>query len=50
MGESIVGRVGPKRRMNSEELMLSNCGAREARESPLDNNGIKPVNPKENQP
>ena len=30
--------------------MLSNCGAGEALESPLDSKKIKPVNPKENQP
>ena len=30
--------------------MLSNCGAGEALESPLDSKEIKPVNPKENQP
>ena len=30
--------------------MLSNCGAREDSESPLDSKEIKPINPKENQP
>ena len=30
--------------------MLSNCGAGEALESPLDSKEIKQVNPKENQP
>ena len=42
-------RVGPKRRLSSEELMLSNCGARRLL-SPLDCKVIKPVNIKGNQP
>ena len=33
-----------------KELMLSNCGAGEDSESPLDSKEIKPVNPKGNQP
>ena len=43
-------RIRPQRRLSAEELMLSNCGAREDSESPLDSKEIKPVNPKENQP
>ena len=43
-------RAGPKRRVSTKELMLSNCGAGEDSESPLDCKEIKPVNPKENQP
>ena len=31
-------------------MMLSNCGAGETLESPLDGKEIKPVNPKGNQP
>ena len=38
-----------KRRLSSKELMLSNCGAAEDSESPLDSK-IEPVNPKGNQP
>ena len=30
-------------------MMLSNCGAREDSESPLDSKEIQPVHPKENQ-
>ena len=30
--------------------MLSNCGAEEILESPLDSNKIKPINPKGDQP
>ena len=33
-----------------EELMLSNCGATETLESPLDSEETKPVDPKGNQP
>ena len=40
----------PYRRLNAEELMLSNCGARKILESPLDCKQIKPVNPKGNKP
>ena len=36
--------------MNAEELILSNCSAREDVWSPLDCKEIKPVNPKGNQP
>ena len=42
-------RVGPERRLSDEELMLSNCGAGEVPESPLDQKKIKPVNPNRNQ-
>ena len=42
-------RVGPWRRLNTEELMLSNCGVGEVFESPLDCKEIKPVIPKGNQ-
>ena len=40
----------PIKRLSTEESMLSNCGAGEALESPLDSKEIKQVNPKENQP
>ena len=43
-------RVRPQRRLSTEELMLSNCGAEKTIESPLDSKEIKPVNPKGNQP
>ena len=43
----IVGLWG---KLSAEELMLSNCGAREDSESPLDCKEIQPVNPKGNQP
>ena len=44
-------RVGPSRKLSTEELMLSNCGAGEKTlESPLDTKEIKPVSPKGNQP
>ena len=36
-------------RLSAKVLMLSNCGAREDSERPLDNKEIKPVNPKGNQ-
>ena len=39
-----IMRVGPKRRLATEELMLLNCSAREDFESPLDRKEIKPVN------
>ena len=42
-------RVGPYGRLRAKELMLSNCGAGEVLESPLDSKKIKPVNPKGNQ-
>ena len=38
-----------KRKRNTEELMLFNCGVGEDSESPLDCKEIKPVNHKENQ-
>ena len=40
-------RVGPWRRLNAEELMLSNCGTVK---SPLDSKKIKPVAAEGNQP
>ena len=43
-------RVGPKRRLSAEELMLLNCGAGEDLESPLDSKEIQPVHPKGDQP
>jgi len=42
--------TGPQRRLSTKELMLSNCGAGETLESPLDSKEIKPVNPKGDQP
>ena len=39
-----------KRKLSTKELMLLNCGAGEALESPLDSKEIKPVNPKGHQP
>ena len=39
-----------ERRLNVEELMLSNCGVEKTLENPLDCKEIKPVNPKGNQP
>ena len=41
-------RVGPERRLSTEELMLLNYGER-VFENPLDCKEIKPINPKENQ-
>ena len=37
-------------RLSTKELVLLNCGAGNALESPLDSKEIKPVNPKGNQP
>ena len=42
-------RVGPERRLSTEELMLLNYGER-VFENPLDCKEIKPINPKGNQP
>ena len=42
-------RVGLQRKLNPEEFMLLNCGAREPLEKPLDCKEIQPVNPKGNQ-
>ena len=42
-------RVGPKRRLSAEELMLLNCSAGEDLESPLDCKEIQEVHPKGNQ-
>ena len=43
-------RVGLYKRLSAKELTLSNCGAGEDVESPLDSKEIRPVNPKGNQP
>ena len=43
-------RVGPLRRLSTEELMFLNGGGEETSESPLDSKEIKPVNPKGYQP
>ena len=43
-------RVGPQRRLRTEELMLSNCGAGKTLESLLDCKEIKSINPKGKQP
>ena len=43
-------KVGPQKRLSTEQLMLLNCDAREGLESPLDSKEIKSVNPKGNQP
>ena len=42
-------RVGPSRKLSTEELMLLNCGVGEDSESPLDCKEIQPVHPKGNQ-
>ena len=42
-------RVGLRRKLNVEELMLLNYGVGEAFESPLDCKEIKPVHPKGDQ-
>ena len=42
-------RVGPKRRLSAEKLILSNLVPEKTLESPLDSKEIKPVNPKGNQ-
>ena len=41
--------VGPSRRLSTEKLMLSNCGAEEDSGESLGQHEIKPVNPKGNQ-
>ena len=43
-------RVGPKRRLSTEELILLNNGVGEDSESPLDCKEIQPVHPKGDQP
>ena len=43
-------RVGPLRKLSTEELMFSNYGLEKTLESPLDSKKIKPVNPKGNPP
>ena len=43
-------RIRPLRRLSTEDLTLSKCGAEEDSESPLDRKEIKLVNPKGNQP
>ena len=42
-------RVGPQRKLSTEELMLLNCDVEKTLESPLDCKEIQPVHPKENQ-
>ena len=42
-------RVGPERRLSTEELMLWNYGVGEDLQNPLDSKEIQPVNPKGNQ-
>ena len=42
-------RVGLKRKLSAEELMLLNCGVGEDSESPLDCKEIQLVHPKEDQ-
>ena len=42
-------RVGPKRRLSTEEFMVLNCGVGEDSRIPQTTE-IKPVNPKGNQP
>ena len=42
-------RVGPKRRLSAEELMLLNYGVGEDSESPLDCKEIQPVHSKGDQ-
>ena len=44
-----IVRVGPRRMLSAEELVLLNCGVGEIIESTLDNKEIKPVNPKTDQ-
>ena len=43
-------RVGPQRRLSTEELMLSNCGVGEDSWESLEQQGDQPVNPTGNQP
>ena len=43
-------RVGPKRSLSTEELMLSNCGEGEDSSESLGLQVDQPVNPKANQP
>ena len=43
-------RVGPLRRLKTEELMLLHCGVGEDSQNPLDYKESKPVSPKGNQP
>ena len=42
-------RVGPQRKLNTEESMFLNCGVGETVETPLDCKEIQPLNPKGNQ-
>ena len=42
-------RVGLRRKLSAEELMLLNCGVGEESESPLDCKEIQPVHPKGDQ-
>ena len=42
-------RVGLRRKLSAEELMLLNCGVEKTLESPLDCKEIQPVHPKGDQ-
>ena len=42
-------RIGPERRLRTEELTLFTIVLEKTHESPLDYKEIKPVNPKANQ-
>ena len=42
-------KVGLKRKLSTEELMLLNCGVGKTLESPLDCKEIQPVHPKGDQ-
>ena len=42
-------RVGPQRKLSTEELMLLNCDVEKTLESPLDCKEIQPVHPKGDQ-
>ena len=42
-------RVGPKRKLSAEELMLLNCSVGKTLESPLDSKEIQPVHSKGDQ-
>ena len=42
-------RVGLRRKLSTEKVMLLKCGLEKTLESPLDSKEIQPVHPKENQ-
>ena len=44
-----VPTLGLEKRLSTKGLMLSNCGAGETLECPLDNKEIRLVNPRRNQ-